>query len=236
MDTRPAGRRIRALRHRRAWRQADVAVRARVSQDAVSRFELGKRDTMSLGQLDAIARALDADLVVTVRWRAGDLDRLLDEGHAALGGAAIQLLDPAIWDSRSEVTFAIFGERGSIDILAWHEETRTLLVIEIKTELTSLEETLRRHDVKVRLGPRIAAEQFGWHPKVVARLLVLPDTTTARRRVARHDALLGGAYPARGDAVRRWLRRPAGPLAGLLFLPLPTPGAIRPRRIRGSRC
>jgi hypothetical protein len=56
----------------------------------------------------------------------------------------------------------VFGERGSIDLLAWHESSRTLLVIELKTELTSVEETLRRHDSKVRLAPGIARERFGW--------------------------------------------------------------------------
>jgi hypothetical protein len=40
------------------------------------------------------------------------------------------------------VTFSIYGERGSIDLLAWHSETRTLLVVELKSELTSIEETL----------------------------------------------------------------------------------------------
>ena len=75
----------------------------------------------------------------------------------------------------------MYGERGSIDLLAWHEASRTLLVIEFKTELTSIEETLRRHDSKVRLAPGIARERFGWDPAVDARLLVLPEDRTARR-------------------------------------------------------
>ena len=112
----------------------------------------------------------------------------------------------------------MYGERGSIDILAWHVASRTLLVIELKSELTSIEETLRRHDVKVRLAGGIALERFGWNPASVGRLLVLPDDRTARRRVEQHRGLLRGVYPAGNVAIRRWLRNPAGPLGGVLFM------------------
>ncbi|HEY4190087.1 MAG TPA: hypothetical protein VGM28_06685, partial [Candidatus Limnocylindrales bacterium] len=61
----------------------------------------------------------------------------------------------------------IYGERGSIDILAWHAATRTLLIVEVKTEIASAEEMLRRHDAKVRLGPAIGRERFGIAPGAV---------------------------------------------------------------------
>jgi hypothetical protein len=112
------------------------------------------------------------------------------------------------------------GERGSIDILAWHAPSRTLLVVEVKTELTSLEETLRRHDAKQRLAAAIAVERFGWpSPASVNRLLVLPGQSTPRRHVRRHAAVLDAAYRVRGDAARRWLRSPDGPVSLLIFAP-----------------
>lgn len=37
------------------------------------------------------------------------------------------------WLPRVEATYSRFGERGSIDVLAFHAATRTLLVVEIKT-------------------------------------------------------------------------------------------------------
>ncbi|MDQ2966125.1 MAG: hypothetical protein M3R57_09790, partial [Chloroflexota bacterium] len=97
--------------------------RAGVSQDVVSRAERGQLDGMPLRHLDSIARALDAEFAVTIRWRGGDLDRLLDEGHAALGGHLVTLLSRLGWDVRPEVTYSIWGERGSIDLLALHERT-----------------------------------------------------------------------------------------------------------------
>jgi transcriptional regulator with XRE-family HTH domain len=218
MDDPRIGRRFRALRQRLGWRQADLGARAGVAQDTVSRVERGRFGAMPIGRLRAVARALDAEVVLSLRWRGGDLDRLVDEGHAALVGHVIRWLTALGWEVQPEVTFAVYAERGSIDVLAWNRASRTLLVIEVKTELVSVEETLRRHDVKVRLAARIAAERFGWQPIAVGRLLVLPDTSVARRRVARHESVLTGAYPARQETVRRWLRAPTGPIAGLAFV------------------
>lgn len=209
MDELRMGRILRAIRHRLGWRQEDVAAKAGVSQDAVSRLERGHIEGLTIRTVQRIARALDADVALVVRWRGGELDRLLDEGHATLVGAIATLLEADGWLTVAEVTYSVYGERGSIDLIAWHPPTRTLLVVEVKTELTSVEATLRKHDEKVRLAERIAAERFGWQADRIARLLVLPDGSTARRRVARHDVVLGRAYPLRGRELRRWLRDPS---------------------------
>jgi hypothetical protein len=51
----------------------------------------------------------------------------------ALDEAVTRLLADDGWEAVPEVTYSIFGERGSID-LAWHPASRTLLVIELKSE------------------------------------------------------------------------------------------------------
>jgi transcriptional regulator with XRE-family HTH domain len=211
------GARFRALRFRLGWRQIDLAQRARVSKSLVSLLERGQLERVSIARLRAIARALDAEFVLGLRWRGGDLDRLLDEGHAMLVGHVAELLRAAGWTVQLEVSYAIYGERGSIDIVAWHPTSRILLVVEVKTDLVVIEETLRKHDEKVRLAPRIVAER-GWRPASVARLLILPEHSTPRRRVERHRAVLTAAYPSRGLEVRRWLAAPSGQMAGLLFV------------------
>jgi len=45
------------------------------------------------------------------------LDRLIDERHAALLGQTVQLFRGAGWEVDVEVSFSIFGERGSLDVL-----------------------------------------------------------------------------------------------------------------------
>lgn len=232
MDDQRVGRVLRALRHRLGWRQVDVAGAAGLTQDDVSRAERGRM--RSVDKLRRHGAALDADVVITIRWRGGEIDRLLDEGHASIAGWVMGILVKLGWEAEAEVSFAVSGERGSIDILAWHARSRTLLVVEVKTELASLEETLRRHDTKQRLAAGIASQRFGWdRPTSVCRLLVLPALTTPRRHVARHAAVLDVAYRLRGDAARRWLRSPDGSASLLLFAPI-THGA-RGRRDGVSR-
>jgi hypothetical protein len=189
---------------------------------------------MSLWRLRSIFRVLDAEVVVFVRWRGGSLDHLLDARHASLAESTILRLLDAGWTVQPEVSYSVFGERGSIDLLAWHEGTRTLLVIELKTELTSIEETLRRHDAKVRLAGGIARERFGWDAVAVARLLVLPEDRTTRRRIEHHRATFNRVYPLRNAAVKRWLSNPRGPMAGILFLPDTTEARVR-RRVGALR-
>jgi transcriptional regulator with XRE-family HTH domain len=217
------GRTIRLLRRRRLWRQQDVADRAGVSQGMVSLLERGQIDRAALRTVRAVLDALDSSAWLDVRWRGGILDRLLDERHAGLVGAVATTLSSWSWEVIPEVTYSEFGERGSIDLLAWHAVSRNLLVIEVKTELVSVESTLRKHDEKVRLGPKIVAERFGWRPVAIGRLLVLPADRTQRRHVERHASVLDRALPARGRAVRAWLRDPRGPLAGLWFVSTTNP-------------
>jgi len=221
------GRIARVLRQRLGLRQTDIADRAHVSQNAISRIERGRLEAMSLRMLRTVAAALDAEIVVFIRWRGGDLDRVLDARHAAMVEAMLRRLELASWEVQPEVSYSSFGERGSIDLLAWHAASRTLLVVEVKTELTSIEETLRKHDVKVRLASNVARDRLGWGARTVVRLLVLPDHRTARRRIEQHAGSFGRVYPLQGLLLRRWLLDPGSPngtrspreAGALLFLP-----------------
>ena len=75
------------------------------------------------------------------------------------------------WVTAPEVTFAIYGERGAIDILAWHAPTRSLLVIELKTEIVDVQETVGTLDRKRRLAAKVAAER-GWAPASISAWLL----------------------------------------------------------------
>ena len=143
-------------------------------------------------------------------WRGGLLDRILDERHAALVERVTALLRASGWEVRVEVSFSHFGERGSFDVLAWHAATRSLVAIEVKSELTAIEATLRAFDIKRRLAGVIARERFGWDPASVSCLLVLPEDSTVRRRIAEHAGTFASAFPTPGSKVRGWLRRPVG--------------------------
>jgi transcriptional regulator with XRE-family HTH domain len=219
------GRILRALRRRRGLTQSQLGARVGLSQSAISMIERGHGSTFSGATLRRVFAALDARWEPTVSWRAGELDRLLDEDHARLVAATVRQLIAAGWDVVPEASYSIYGERGSVDVLACQRGPRAILVVEVKSDLTTIEGTIRKTDEKARIARRhLAQERFGIEPAIVGRLLILPSITSARSRVARSADVLDAAFPARGTTVRRWLRRPTGNMAGILFVRDMNPG------------
>jgi len=217
MDVVRLGLSMRALRRRRRWTQQRLADAADVSRPVVGRIEGGQADRVALHTLARVASTLGATLSVKVLWHGEGLDRLLDAAHADLTHEALTLLGSLGWLTATEVSFNVRGDRGTIDILAFHQPTGTLLVIEIKSVVPDLQSMLGTLDRKARVAIEVA-RQRGWQVTSVSRLLVLPDDRTARRRVERHRAIFDAALPSRTVDVRRWLRDPVGRLAGILFL------------------
>ncbi len=219
MDTIRFGRGIRALRHRRRWRQADLATQAGVSRAAVSRIELGYGDHLTARTLEAVATAAGGRIDIRLSWNGEALDRLLDATHAWLVEAMIARLEATGWEATPEVSFNVAGERGSIDILGFHPPTQCLLAVEVKSVVPDVQAMLSTLDRKARLARSVAIERGG-QPASVSRLLVIGENRTARRRVAAFEATFRRAFPVRGSAVDRWLRSPdpAAPIAGLRFL------------------
>ena len=235
MNQRRVGRSLYVLRTARSLRQSDVAEAAGVSQPTVSAIERGRWAAMSLRTLSRVFDAVEADVEVLVRFRGGEIDRLLDERHAAVVASLARLLRDRGWRVLPEVSFNHFGDRGSIDLLAYHPPARIILVVEVKTEISSAEETLRRLDVKGRIAPLVAPDRFGESPDRVARLLAIRDSTANRERIARLDPLFGPAFPLRGRRMTAWIRSPdatgGGLAGGLLFVRDSDPAD----RVRGLR-
>lgn len=183
---------------------------------------------MLAGSLDRVVAALDGYLSVRVLWHGEGLDRLRDRRHAALVELVVDLLQADGWLVEPEVSFNVYGERGSVDLLAFHPASGALLVVEVKTVIPDVGGMLATLGRKVRLAPDIVKGR-AWEVRSVSRLLVVLEPSTARRRVVRHAATFGAALPARNVEVRRWLRSPAGTLAGILFLSDPRPDTAAPR-------
>jgi transcriptional regulator with XRE-family HTH domain len=148
-----AGRALRALRVRRRLSQRELAALSRVPQSTISRAERGHLSQLPLATTRRMFEALDASVEVDVRWRRGELERLVDREHASLVEAVVRRLRRVDWLVEVEVSYSIYGERGSIDVLAFDLRSLTLLVVEVKSELAAVEATLRKVDEKVRLAP-----------------------------------------------------------------------------------
>ena len=234
------GMTFRAVRRRNGLRQIDVARRARVSPTLVSRIERGHIGSIAPVRSRRVAEVLEIRLDLVASWRGGELERVLNARHASMHDVALALFEAATgWEAASEVSFSIFGERGVIDILAWHASTRTLLIVELKTELVDPQGLIGTMDRRRRLAHKIAAER-GWQPEQVGVWVILAESRTNRRHVAQHRRLLRGAFPADGHGMRRWLRRPSGPIAALSFMPYPNDTTLSrdarsARRVRTPR-
>ena len=232
MDPIRFGLSLRALRRRRRWTQQQLAARAGVSRSTLQRVERGGAEDVTGRVLRAIATALGARFEQRLLWQGEALDRLLDQDHAAIVERVVRWLRAEGWIVHPEATFSIAGERGSIDVLAYHAESGTLLVVEVKSVLPDMQGLLAGIDRKARIAPAIARDR-GWRVRRTARLVVLPGDSTTRRRVERHAATLDAALPTRTVGVRRWVRNPGTELAGILFLPRPARGGSR-QRVAGA--
>jgi hypothetical protein len=218
MNGRQLARAHRALRIRQSLRQSDVADEAGVGRWKIVDLEAARVDDLKFGEVERCFAVLGANVYVAANWHGAALDRLFDERHARLVGLVVQLLRRRGWRVEIEVSFSERGDRGSIDVFAWHPVRFALAVFEIKSELGGMDPLLRPLDVKVRLAPTIA-NRFGWRPaRSVSRIVVCPEDRTVRRQVAQHQGLLSQALPARGHDVRRWLREPDRAIGGLWFL------------------
>jgi transcriptional regulator with XRE-family HTH domain len=219
MDDQRTGHILRALRHRKDWRQQDLADRAGISCTMVSRIERGALASIPLGKIRELAETLGAGFDTIVRWPGADLGRLLDARHAAMHETMATLLGGLDgWVFEPEVSFSIYGERGIIDILAWNPGRRMLLVIELKTEVVEVSGLLGTMDQRRRLAPEIAA-RYGWRPVAVSTWVVVAESRTNRRAVSAHANVLRAKMPVDGRGIAGWLRNPATRVDALSFLP-----------------
>jgi transcriptional regulator with XRE-family HTH domain len=214
LDGQLIARTIRASRVRLALRQIDVARLVGVSRDAVSAIENGRVGSVRVGELEQVAGACGLRVRIELVAARGDLGRLGDGAHAHLVEAIARLLQENGW----EVALEAQTSRGSIDVLAFHPRGRMLLVVEVKTRLIDLQETLR--SLGRLAGDALgASRRLGWHAAATSVLLVVGESSTQRRIVRLHRAIFAAAFPVRTREMRRWLAAPDVVVRGLMFLP-----------------
>ena len=237
MDDQVFGSALRRLRIDRRLRQVDVAGLARVPRGVVMSIEAGNLEDVTIGQARRVARALGGRFDGRLLWRGDGLDRLINRGHARMHEATVRWLrDVGGWIALPEVSFARDGERGVIDIVAWHAATRSVLVIELKTRLVDIGDLMATMDIRRRIVCEIARDH-GWNPDTVSIWVIVAPGRTNERILSEHRAVLRAKFPSDGRSMRRWIANPNGAIAGLSFPPQVAVSDLRqptatPRRIR----
>jgi hypothetical protein len=231
------GSALRAIRVRGRVRQSDAATAAGIPRRAAMLIEAGRLDRVRFGDIRRYSASFGARFDGSVLWQGAGLDRMLNRGHARMHEAMARWLSlVGGWLAVPEVSFSFSGERGVIDIVAWHAAKRALLVIELKTRIADISDLMATMDIRRRMAPRIARER-GWDPVAIGLWVVVTPGRTNARILAEHNAVLRSKFPADGRLMRAWLRNPWNAVAALSFLPqvhLANRGrdATTPQRIR----
>src|SRR5438045_5046416 len=136
------GHAFRAARRRLGWTQRKLAEQVGLSQQLVSLIERGHSDRLSVRAVRRVAAPLEIDIDLVARWRGATIDRLIDSTHAALVDAVVGLLRGGGFEVVVEWSFNHYGERGAVDVIAWHAPTRTLVIVEVKSVIGAVHSTI----------------------------------------------------------------------------------------------
>ncbi|MBA3876894.1 MAG: hypothetical protein C0498_08150 [Anaerolinea sp.] len=191
------GTMVKTLRTAIGWSQRELGRRAAVSQSMVCLAESGVLRDLTFSTAAALLSAMGARLVVDVDAPyLGDRERQRDPAHARLGAHVLARLRRAGWETRPEVEVGGDRSRGWIDIVAFHPESRVMLVIEIKTEIHDLGQIERSLGWYEREAWG-AARRFGWRPARAIGCLLLLATEANELRAAANRTSIEVGFPLR---------------------------------------
>jgi len=177
------------------WSKETLAQRSGLSRGMVGRVERGGVNVT----VDTASRLLEAlGLVAELSIRRPFITRprQVDAAHATCVAHVQRRLEAAGWAVRREVEIVHARSHGWIDILAFEPATRTMLVIEVKTEIHDLgrvERTLTWY----KRESWAAARRLGWRPQRVRPWLLVLATEANDARLRDNRAAVGQSFPAR---------------------------------------
>jgi transcriptional regulator with XRE-family HTH domain len=194
------------------WGQRELAARAGVAQATVSRIESGAATSVDLVTAGRLFAALGLRASVAVDdFRLDDRRRQRDGVHAKLNGFSAARHERAAWQTATELLIGNNEPRGWIDLLAFREADRALLVQETKADIPDFGGLQRSVAFYERMAPAVA-QRLGWYPESVAVLVVVLDSATVARRLADNRELVRRAFPASIREMSAWLADPECPM------------------------
>lgn len=198
-------------RRRLGWSKADLGRRTGMSAQMVGAVEAAGANP-SLRVLVALLDGLGLDVELVARGQPVVLTatpRQRDAAHAVCSGHAQRRIETLEgWDLRREVRIDSGRYHGWIDLLAFHAESGTLVIIEIKTSIDDLGGIERNMDWYVREAPSVAS-RLGWDARVILPWLLVLATDEVEARLRANRVVVDAAFPVRAPAMTAILADPA---------------------------
>jgi len=175
---------------------------------------------MNLGVSVAVMEALGGTVELDVRPPTiPEGRRLRDPVHARVMAYSSRRLDDDGWAVRQEVEIRSGRAIGWIDILAFRERDRAVLVGEAKSDVLDIGGAQRQLNWYIREA-WAAARSIGWRPASVTSALILLDTAHNAKVLSDHHELFRQAFPARASellaALRGIVPLPRGPALAMV--------------------
>ncbi len=191
-----AAEELQALRVRAGISQAAVAIEVGVARSVISRLEQGD-PTIVLRTRFRVATILGADLRLTAY--AGSSPLIRDAAQAWIVERLLEITDRR-WRPGVEAAIPGAGRR-SVDLMLRGPED--LVLIEVETRLSSIEEIIRElHSKRQAIA---GSSDTGPVRRSIHVVLVLPRTHRNRSVTGPHPKLIGTAFPVPTTALKRAL-------------------------------
>ena len=193
---------VRTTRLPLGWTQRELSRRSGVPQSQISQLERHRISDVRLTDVHSILVALGVRYRLILDPPIVEARMQADLVHARCSAHVERRLQAAGWRTAREVEIGSDRSRGWIDLLAWHPESRVLLVIEIKSEIHDLGAIERAMNWYQREA-WAAGRRLGWLPRRVGSALLVLQSEVNDRTIAINRDVLAATFPQRADGLAR---------------------------------
>ena len=181
------------------WTKTELSSRSGVSRQMVGEIEAGRANA-SLDVIAALLESLGISLELLAKGPVVIDARRHDAAHAICSAYVQRRLEALGWLVAREVRIEQGRYVGWIDLLAFHEATGTLLVIEVKTRVDDVGAIERSMDWHMSTAMR-AARRLGWQPERLTGWLLALATAEVDDALRRTRTIWDRAFPKRAAGL-----------------------------------